>query len=241
MVSLAATNCNDRLTENGFVLIPGGVGAETVRKLIRAVDEAGAAGRRKQGSVYAIRNLLEAVPIVGDFVRSLECRRLVEPILGVDCFAVRGLLFDKTPDANWNVPWHQDLSIAVRERRDVERFGPWTTKEGVPHVQPPVAVLENMLTLRLHLDSCGPDNGPLRVIAGSHGNGRLSGAEIDALRACTTEVELSASPGDILVMRPLLLHSSSSAKSPNHRRVVHIEFAAEALPDGLEWHTSCTP
>jgi hypothetical protein len=70
------------------------------------------------------------------------------------CFPVRAIYFDKTPDSNWNVAWHQNLTIAVRERRDAAGFGPWSVKAGVPHVQPPVELLEHLVAVRLHLDPC---------------------------------------------------------------------------------------
>ena len=148
---------------------------------------------------------------------------------------VRGILFDKTPGANWKVGWHQDLSIAVKKRVDVPGFGPWSEKAGVPHVQPPCAVLEQMLTIRLHLDECGEDNGPLRVLPGSHTKGKMAPQEIKAYRQATEPVICACPRGGALLMRPLLLHASSLATSPKHRRVVHLEFAAQPLPGGLEW------
>jgi hypothetical protein len=42
-------------------------------------------------------------------------------------------------------------------------------------------------------------------------------------------------------MRPLLLHASASARVPGHRRVIHLEYAAESLPDGLEWYGTGRP
>jgi hypothetical protein len=41
--------------------------------------------------------------------------------------------------------------------------------------------------------------------------------------------------GGALLMRPLLLHASSACVVPKPRRVIHLEFVAEHLPDGLEW------
>jgi ectoine hydroxylase-related dioxygenase (phytanoyl-CoA dioxygenase family) len=120
-----------------------------------------------------MRNLLERVPLVRQLCEQTPIRSLVEPILGVNCFPVRGILFDKISGANWKVPWHQDLTIAVREKHETEGFGPWSVKDGVVHVQPPVRVLENMLTMRLHLDDCDEGNGPLRVLPGSHCSGKL--------------------------------------------------------------------
>ena len=115
------------------------------------------------------RNLFDAAPAVRALATSPAVRSVAEAVLGPGCFAVRALLFDKTPDANWKVVWHQDLTIAVRERRDgVPRYGPWSEKEGVPHVQPPAALLDRMLAVRVHLDDCGTDNGPVRVLPASH-------------------------------------------------------------------------
>lgn len=157
------------LDAHGFALIPDVVGEDGVGSLLAALDGADdVEGVRRRESVYAIRNLLEVVPDVAALARSAKVRALVEPVLGPDSFAVRGILFDKTPDANWKVAWHQDLTIAVRERREVEGFGPWSEKAGIVHVQPPAAVLERMVTVRLHLDPCGPENGPVQLIPGSH-------------------------------------------------------------------------
>ena len=225
----------DSLATQGYAVLPG-ADAVTVNALITALESAGTAGRQRHGAVYAIRNLLETVPAVAAYARSPAALELVRAILGPGCFPVRGLLFDKTPEANWKVIWHQDLSIAVRERRDVAGFRAWSVKEDVPHVQPPAAILESMLTLRLHLDPCGMNNGPLRVIPGSHRFGRLSAEGIDEMRQRFAEVEVTAKPADVLLMRPLLLHASSSASAPGHRRVIHLEFASGPLPGGLEWH-----
>lgn len=159
----------------------------------------------------------------------------VRSVLGKGARPVRALLFDKTPDANWKVPWHQDLSVAVAERRDVGGFTGWSLKEGVWHVQPPADLLGRMITLRLHLDDCGPDNGPLKVIPGSHREGRLSRERIEWWKTRGEVVECHVQAGGALLMRPLLLHSSSPATKPSHRRVLHVEFAAEPLPEGLRW------
>lgn len=227
----------DVLGSDGFALVPGAIGSAEVARLLGALDAAEAGdGVRRRGSVYAIRNLMEVVPEVRELAGSAPVRALVEPVLGRGAFPVRAILFDKTPDANWKVTWHQDLSIAVREARDVEGFGPWSEKAGVPHVQPPAGVLERMLTVRIHLDPCGADNGPVNVLPGSHREGRLDANAIERWRAGAAPVATCTGAGGALVMRPLLLHASSPATVPGHRRVIHIEYAADALPGGLEWH-----
>src|SRR5207248_2544553 len=130
------------------------------------------------------------------------------------------------------------LSIAVRERKEAEGFGPWSVKAGVLHVQPPAAILEKMLTVRLHLDDCPEQNGPLRVIPGSHLLGRLREGAISALTTPAAPVVCTVARGGVLLMRPLLLHASSPSQQPGHRRVLHIEYAASPLPGGLQWHSA---
>ena len=225
------------LDVHGFALVPDVVGEASVAELLAALDDAeGAEGVRRRENVYAIRNLLEEVPAVAELARAPEIRALVEPVLGPGAFAVRGILFDKTPDANWKVTWHQDLTIAVQERREAEGFGPWSEKAGIVHVQPPAEVLERMVTVRLHLDPCGPGNGPVQLISGSHRVGRLSAGDVQAWRTRAEPVAACTGAGGVLLMRPLALHASSPATLPAHRRVIHLEFAADELPGGLEWH-----
>ena len=148
---------------------------------------------------------------------------------------VRSILFDKSPRANWSAPWHQDLTICVRERRDAPGFGPWSIKDGFHHVHAPAEILDHILAIRLHLDDCGPENGALRVLPGSHKNGRMPDEAIEAFRLTHHEVICSLPKGGALLMKPLLLHASSRATRPSHRRVLHFEVTQAKLPNGLEW------
>lgn len=168
--------------------------------------------------------------------QSPEIRSLFEPILGDGSRVVRGIFFDKNPTTNWKVPWHQDLTIAVKNRLDLPDYHPWSVKEGIPHVQPPTAILEQMLTVRIHLDRTDESNGALKVIPGSHRQGKLSNLEIDRWKQVSTGISCNCQAGGILLLRPLLLHASSIASVPSHRRVIHLEYAGDLLPDGLEWY-----
>jgi ectoine hydroxylase-related dioxygenase (phytanoyl-CoA dioxygenase family) len=150
------------ITEAGFAIFPNALSPAEVDNLLAAVERVNNPGRG------GIRNLLDRMPEVRALTRSPSIRRLVEPILGEHSFAARGILFDKTPEANWKGPWHQDLTIAVQDRIEATGFGPWTIKEGVDHVQPPTGILESMLAVRIHLDDCNEKHGPHKVIAGSH-------------------------------------------------------------------------
>jgi len=217
-------NLKPILEEHGFAVLPVCLDEETVNHLSRQFDE-------KQESQ---RNIL-SIPVVRELAKSRSVRQLLETVLGPKCFAVRGIFFNKTNESNWKVVWHQDVTIAVRERKDVEEFGPWSQKDGVLHVQPPSQVLGGMVSIRLHLDESEYDNGPLRVIAGSHTGGRLSAEQIVACEK-NNEIVCTIPKGGALLMRPLVLHASSACQVSKPRRVIHLEFAAENLPHGLEWY-----
>ncbi len=211
---------------DGFALVPQAMEAPACGMLLSVLGPVAGAGRRG----------LLAVHEVAALARSMAMLDLVRPHLGADPRAVRALFFDKSPEANWIVTWHQDLTLAVRARTETAGYGPWSTKGGVVHVQPPVELLARMLTLRIHLDDADDTNGALRVLPGSHRHGRLSSPRIQELRAEQTDVLCAARAGDALLMRPLLLHASGRTTSQRHRRVLHIEYAGFILPPELAWH-----
>jgi ectoine hydroxylase-related dioxygenase (phytanoyl-CoA dioxygenase family) len=225
----------DLIDRDGFAVVENVLGLAEVLALADALERARseATSLRRGGSVYGMRDVLRRVPEVRLLAESPALLALVRPVLGPDAFAVRGLVFDKTPEANWNVPWHRDLTIAVRQRRDAPGFGPWTTKAGIAHVRPPLDILRAMLTVRLHLDDAGETNGPLCVLPGSH---RLADGDLGAWSGEGDGVLCPVQRGGALVMRPLLLHASSSSIEPGRRRVIHLEYAAVPLPEGLNWY-----
>jgi ectoine hydroxylase-related dioxygenase (phytanoyl-CoA dioxygenase family) len=231
------TDIVEALAARGFVVIPDALPSSVVAHLLSQMESNAncSSGSGDAEGPYAIRNVAELMPEIRDVANGLAVRSLVHPILGTEAFLVRSLFFDKTGRANWKVPWHQDRSIAVQRRIEVGGFGPWSLKGGIIHVEPPVAILEEMLTVRLHLDDCGDDNGPLRVIPGSHLKGRLTAEQIRQEIAAQPYESCPIATGGALLMRPLLLHASSAARSPRHRRVLHLEFASSRLPGGLRW------
>ena len=202
------------LDRDGFAVVPNLLTPEEAAQLRERFEAPVRAGRR---------NLLD----------DTEVRRLADdPRLRAyvgEARVVRGILFDKTADANWAVPPHQDLNVAVAERHDVPGFGPWSVKGGVVHAIPPLDVLRGMLTIRLHLDDCGPEDGPLRVIPGTH-RSRIPEAELPD----GPFVECHVAAGGAVLMRPLVVHASPRASKPR-RRVVHLEYASVDLPLPLRW------
>ncbi len=188
--------------------------------------------RLNSESTAGVRNVIARSPIIAALASSERITALL-PVTGLK--AVRSLLFDKTPRANWPVAWHQDRTITVKGRHEVEGYGPWTRKAGIHHVEPPVELLAEMVTLRIHLDDVGSENGPLSVIPGSHRKGKIPPEEVAGIVG-ESESSITCQAGDVLKMRPLLLHSSSRAVEPSHRRVIHLEFANPAILDArLSW------
>ena len=223
-IDLKLGTLHRQLEERGYALVHNAV-ARAVLDNVESKVDCQHAGQRNLLSVTAIRELASSKLI----------HELVDPVLGPNTFAVRSILFNKQPGANWKVVWHQDCVVAVRQKRTVSGWGPWSVKEGVHHVRPPAELLARMVSLRIHLDDCGALNGPLRVLPGSHRHKILSDEQ--RLRwPKENAVTCVADRGDAILMRPLLLHASSAAAVPTNRRVIHIEFAAEDLPDGMEWY-----
>lgn len=155
--------------------------------------------------------------------------------LGPAAQPVRAVLFDKTPATNWSLGWHQDRTIAVRARADVPGYGPWSTKQGIPHVEPPFAITEAMVTLRLHLDDTPADNAPLLIAPGSHRLGRIAEDAIAATVARCGTLACLANAGDVWCYATPILHASAAARGERHRRVLQVDYAATALPPPLVW------
>ena len=210
---------------DGFAIVARCLDASSIKRFSGSLDD----------TQYGQRNLLRQT-VIQELARSEEVRRPIESVLGPNCFAVKGILFNKTQKSNWKVPWHQDLTITVQERIEAEGFGPWTIKGGVVNVQPQEDVLRGIIAIRIHLDANDHQNGPLRVIPGSHKHGTLTAEQI-AKWDKTESVECLVPRGGALLMRPLLLHASSPCLLPKSRRVIHLEYSSEELPSGLRWHT----
>lgn len=211
----------------GYVVVPGVIAPERCVALARQFDAC-------VGDAAGSRALLTQ-----DWVRALAHELLAHPelaaLLAGDDVVVQCTAFNKTVSRNWLVALHQDLSIPVAARVASARLLGWSDKEGGLYVQPPVAVLERMLALSLHLDDCDDANGALSVVPGSQVHGRLSADEAARLRAHSGERSVPVARGGVLALRPLLLHASSKAVEPRPRRVLHFVVGPQELPEGLAW------
>lgn len=223
----------------GFCLLKNALDAAAVARLTDqcsaafAAENAAELTRSRQGHVYAARNVIDLVRNSKTVWRSGLLAETLLAVLGDQLGLVRALFLDKPPERTWSLPWHKDATIAVADNsRASNHFSHPTNKAGVPHVIACDAILQQMLTLRIHLDDVDDENGPLKVIPQSHFSKDSIGLGADAA------VTIHAKAGDVLAMRPLIDHASGSSKlgATRHRRILHLEFAAMAtLPDGYAW------
>jgi hypothetical protein len=214
-----------RLDQHGAQLVRAAVGRSQAIQDLLELAEPGRAGVRLFGATAPTQILGPAG----------ELGRIANGLLGEHARPVRAILFDKTRDTNWSLGWHQDRVIAVKRRIDVAGFGAWSTKHGAQHVEPPFEIIAGMTTLRLHLDDAGADNAPLLIAPGSHRMGRVPVTEVPAAAERCGTLACLAEAGDVWVYATSILHASDAATDPGHRRVLHVDYAAAALPGGLEW------
>jgi len=192
---------------------------------ILAPVETDAPGLRLRG-VPGLAALLASAGPLGTIAAAHAGRKL-EP--------VRALLFDKSDRTNWALGWHQDRTIAVQRRADIAGYGPWTTKAGIQHVEPPFDVITRLVTLRVHLDDVPANNAPLLIAPGSHRLGRIPESEIASAVAQCGMATCLAQRGDVWVYATSILHASAASEAGMRRRVLQVDYAGEELPDGLDW------
>ena len=227
----------------GCVVLPSLITEDEVNAVLDQFADASQANedgiKNSRGETYASRNVLKSIPLSKTIWQKPDILKFLHQVLGQGFGLVRGLYFDKHPDRTWSLGWHKDMTIAVKDNSlSTTHFQKPTRKAGVPHVEGSVEVLENMVTLRIHLDPVTKDNGPLEVIPRSHLTGKDSSMFSEDVKT------IFAQPGDILAMRPLISHASGSSTPGTrlHRRILHLEFAGtETLPDGYEWHDFIYP
>lgn len=218
-----------QIQELGFAILADVLGGTDIDRLVQDISHA-PLRRSRAGMRHALGH-----PAVLEVARDGRLLGIAKEILGCDPFPFRATLFDKSFASNWLVVWHQDTALPLRERREVPEWGPWSVKDGVIYAHAPASALSHVIALRLHLDDSLLENGPLRVLPGTHTMGVLSDDAIHGLSSRITAVDCLTSRGGILAMRPLIVHASSKSQSATPRRVLHIEYAdSVALPEGLE-------
>jgi ectoine hydroxylase-related dioxygenase (phytanoyl-CoA dioxygenase family) len=229
MLQKSAASLRDRVTQDGFSIISHVIPASAVSRLREELAH-NSLSRSRAGFRHALRH-----HAIADFVRDPALSSLGSEIFGADAIPFRATLFDKSPASNWLVVWHQDTALPIQHRRDVPGWGPWSSKDGITYAHAPAAALENILALRVHLDDSTIENGPLRVLPGTHSTGVLEDDSIHRLASEIEPVDCIVPLGGVIAMKPLIVHASSKSQSPQPRRVLHIEYAPSLhLQDGLK-------
>jgi ectoine hydroxylase-related dioxygenase (phytanoyl-CoA dioxygenase family) len=227
---------NNTLSQNGVTTISDIYTISEVNSLIETVKNAtqNSPNFRQSNDLFAIRNLLLEIPELQNILWNDNIKTLIKNLFGEKYFNVKAIYFDKPPQSNWIVAWHQDLTISVSDKADIEGFTNWTLKQGQPAVQPPQTILENIYTIRIHLDDCDETNGALRVIPKSHQKGVISMKHF-RLEDYQEPMTCAVPKGGAMLMKPLILHASNKSTSEHNRRVIHLEFSDIDLSDGMDW------
>lgn len=222
-----ATDFSGAIETHGFAVIPDVLCSAEIDQLTAALTHANLI-RSRAGVRHAMK-----YPAVAATARDTRLCNLARAVLGPEAFPYRATLFDKSPDSNWLVVWHQDTALPLLRRKEQAGWGPWSIKEGALYAHAPAHALSQVLALRLHLDDSNLTNGPLRVLPGTHGKGVLSDDSIQDLAKSHAAVACIVPHGGVLAMRPLLVHASSKSHAERPRRVLHLEYAAAPTLDGL--------
>ncbi|MEM9271404.1 MAG: phytanoyl-CoA dioxygenase family protein [Cyanobacteria bacterium P01_F01_bin.143] len=216
----------------GYVVVPELIKPSVIQKLQKAIEKI-----ITSTSKHGIRNLAGKVREVKDLANSDIIKHVIQSYCGIkNINLIKATYFNKNIDHNWMVGWHQDKTISVQEKIAYPGFVNWTIKEGIFHVQPPLEILQSIITIRIHLTNTNQDNGALKVIPESHKMGILSSQQITEFKTNHRITICNLKAGDALIMSPLLLHSSSRSKTEQNRQVIHLEYSSTNLPEKLQWN-----
>jgi ectoine hydroxylase-related dioxygenase (phytanoyl-CoA dioxygenase family) len=219
----------EAIQKQGFAIIPAVLKPMEVGSLLEAFSRA-ELPRSRAGLRHAMK-----LPAVACVAQNPQLMDVARGTLGVEAFPFRATLFDKSPTANWLVVWHQDTALPLQERREIPGWGPWSVKDDVNYAHAPAGALSQVLAIRIHLDDSTAENGPLRVLPGTHMLGVLTDESLHDLSTKVAPVDCLTPRGGVLAMRPLIVHASSKSRSEAPRRVLHIEYASSMnVANGLK-------
>jgi len=228
-------NKKSEISAEGFAVINSVFSDSEIEKISEVIQSIDTSKEtfRKSEDLFAIRQFLKEIPEVNDLIFNENLKTIIKDVFGENYFVVKSIYFDKPEKSNWYVAYHQDLTISVNKKIQLENFGPWTTKQNQFAVQPPLEILENIFTIRIHLDDTDENNGALKVVPKSHAKGIYRPETIDW--KVETETICNVERGGVMIMKPMLLHGSNRTTNGKKRRVIHIEFSDMILPEELQW------
>jgi ectoine hydroxylase-related dioxygenase (phytanoyl-CoA dioxygenase family) len=221
------------IIEEGFVISECFFDDYIIEKAEESLNEHGAFDFSKNDENTI--NLLKCSRPVFDLAANVQLNKLISKISKREMFPVKAFVLDKTVQNNWEIPWHQDLKIAVQKKLTISGYNNWSKEAGIIHVEPPVEIMSQFLTLRIHFDSCYEENGAINIIPGSHKRGRINEDEILIVVNRGPKQLCKVDKYGVMFMRPLILHNSPLSFSLMPRRILQIEYGFE-LNNGLQWH-----
>ena len=223
MEGLPHQSCSAQVERDGYAIIPDVLTSEEIQTLAVSLEHANLPRSRA-----GIRHLLSH-PEIAQVANDPRMLDIAQQVLGESAFPFKATLFDKSPDANWLIVWHQDTALPLRETHETAGWGPWSVKDGITYAHAPASALKKVVALRLHLDDSTGENGPLRVVPGTHNKGVLTDNEVERRVTEQFTVNCTVNAGGVVAMRPLLIHASSKSQSACSRRVLHIEYCSNML------------
>lgn len=223
------------IADNSFSVISNVFSEEEIERISCIINDIDTSKEtfRKSEDLFAIRQFLKEIPEVKNLIFNENIKKIIKEVFGEQYFVVKSIYFDKPETSNWYVAYHQDLTISVDKKTALPDFGPWTTKQNQFAVQPPLDILENIYTIRIHLDDTDEHNGALKVVPRSHAKGIYRPETIDW--NIETEHICNVERGGVMLMKPLTIHGSNRTTNGKKRRVIHIEFSDRELPEEIQW------
>ena len=223
------------LEENGFSVLPNLYSDNEIKRILACIENAEQDENSfmKTKDLFAIRQLIKNVPELTDLLFNKKLIELLSDLSKSEYFLTKAIYFDKPSKSNWFVAYHQDLSISVNQKTELKNYTNWTYKKGQYGVQPPLEILEDTITIRIHLDKTGKNNGALKVISKSHSNGIIRADSKDW--NIENEIICEVEKGGVMLMKPLTLHASNRTTNGKKRRVIHLEFNKNKLTEPLAW------
>ena len=228
----------NEINSEGFAIIDNVYSENEIEKIISEIEKVTAnetenSTFRKSQDLFAIRQFYKEIPETLNLIFNQNLREIIKLNFGENYFITKSIYFDKPEKSNWFVAYHQDLTISVNKKVEIQNFENWTTKQNQFAVQPPKEILEQNFTIRIHIDKTTKENGALKVLNKSHRKGIIRTENIELENETETICEVEK--GGIMIMKPLIFHASNKTTNNERRRVIHIEFSNQKLPNELEW------
>lgn len=151
------TRSKIELEENGYSILTDLYSENEISQILICLENAQQDGNTvlKTKDLFAIRQLIKNVPDLTNLLFNKKLTDLISDLSESEYFLTKAIYFDKPSESNWFVAYHQDLSISVNEKADLKNYVNWTFKKGQYGVQPPIKVLKDTITIRIHFGRYG--------------------------------------------------------------------------------------